>query len=263
MLCNATGLVGCPEVSQLLAGLLNKAQAVLGEHFVGMYLYGSLAIGGFDLRTSDIDFLVVTSVHLSRDAVAALSAMHARLLARGSHWAQELEGSYIPQSDIRRHDPQHAPHPHLERGSRELVPDQSDDDWVIHRRVLREQGVVLAGPETAGLIDPVSPAELRRALQDLMRCWWTPMIADPARLLDLGYRSYAIQTMCRMLYTLKFDTIVPKPVAAQWVKSELDARWAPLIDWSFQWPQAEQPGTLEQTCELIRLVSEHCMRLVM
>lgn len=249
-----------PEVRQVLDTVLYGVQAILGEQFLGMYLYGSLAIGGFDPRTSDIDFLVVTNTELNLEAVAALGEMHTRLLADGSHWARELEGSYIPRSDIRRHNPQHAPHLHLERGSSVLVADQSDDDWVIHRHVLREQGVVFAGPPASDLIDPVAPEELRGALLSLLRNWWTPMITDPARLIPLDYRCYAVQTMCRMLYTLRFNAVVPKRVAAQWAKTEFDSRWSPLIDWSFQWPREEQPGTLEETCELITYVSEYCNR---
>lgn len=258
MSLEADELARYPEVDRLLQELLRSVQAILGEQFVGMYLYGSLAIGGFDPRTSDIDFLVVTSVEPSPEVAAALGEMHVSLLADGSPWAQELEGVYIPRSDIRRHDPHQAPHLQLERGSRELVTDKSYCDWIIHRRVLREQGAALAGPPAHELIDPVSTSELRQALQELIAEWWAPMIDDTSRLEHLGYRCYAVQTMCRVLYTLKFDTIVPKTAAAQWAKAELDSRWSPLIDWSFQWPRVEQLGTLEQTCELIRLVSEYC-----
>jgi predicted nucleotidyltransferase len=247
-----------PEVRQLLDDVLRSVQPILGERFVGMYLYGSLAIGGFDLRTSDIDFLVVAAEEPRPEVVAALCALHARLSAGGSHWARELEGSYIPVPDIRHHDPQHAVHLHLERGEGQLTFERHDSDWVIHRHVLWEQGVVLAGPPACELIDPVSPADMRRALLDLMRGWWTPMIEDPSRLYPLGYRCYAIQTMCRVLYTLKFNTIVPKPVAAQWARAELGSRWSPLIDWSFSWPRVEQPDSLTETRELIRCVSEHC-----
>lgn len=247
-----------PEVRQVLDAVLSGVQVILQEQLIGMYLYGSLAIGGFDPRTSDIDFLVVTAAAPSPKEQAALGAMHANLLAGGSPWVQELEGSYIPQDDIRRHDPQHAWHLHLERGSRQLVADRSDCDWVIHRRVLREQGVALAGPPAHELIDPVTPAELRQALQELLASWWAPMIKDNSRLQHLGYRCYAVQTMCRVLYTLKFDAIVPKLVAAHWAKTELDRRWSPLIDWSLAWPREERQWTLAQTCEMIRYMSELC-----
>ena len=44
-----------PDVNAVLAELSASVQTVLGHHFVGMYLYGSLALGDFNPRSSDID----------------------------------------------------------------------------------------------------------------------------------------------------------------------------------------------------------------
>ncbi len=41
-----------PDVNAVLHRLLAEVQAVLGERFVGLYLYGSLAGGDFDPDTS-------------------------------------------------------------------------------------------------------------------------------------------------------------------------------------------------------------------
>ena len=49
-----------PEVNVLLFRLLKEVQEALGEQFIGMYLYGSLASGDFDEKSSDVDFVVVT-----------------------------------------------------------------------------------------------------------------------------------------------------------------------------------------------------------
>ena len=49
----------------MLELLLSSATRVLESQLVGMYLYGSLSSGDFDLETSDIDFLVVTTSTLS------------------------------------------------------------------------------------------------------------------------------------------------------------------------------------------------------
>ena len=238
--------------------MLHSVQLILGRRFVGLYLHGSLASGGFDPRTSDIDFLVITAAALDSKQAAALDELHASLLSRHPRWAGELEGSYIPADEARRYDPRRSVHLHLERGAGRLVAEQHDTDWIIQRHVLHEHGVALAGPPANELIDAVTPLELRRALLELMRGWWAPMAHDTARLQHLGYRCYAVQTMCRMLYTLQHGAIAPKPVAAQWAKAQLDARWSPLIDWSFRWPRVEQPGTLEQTRALIDYVSEYC-----
>ena len=54
--------------------------------------------------------------------------------------------------------------------------------------------------------------------------------ADPLALRHRGYRAYTVLTICRMLYTLEFGTIVSKPTAARWAREALGPRWAPLID---------------------------------
>lgn len=41
-----------PDINAVLHTLLTSTGEVLGERFVGLYLYGSLASGGFDPETS-------------------------------------------------------------------------------------------------------------------------------------------------------------------------------------------------------------------
>src|SRR6266540_6103938 len=97
-----------PEINKILELLLSSATRVLGSQLVGMYLYGSLSSGDFDLETSDIDFLVVTTSSLSDKTIAELESMHHRIWKSGLKWSAKLEGSYIPKRDIRRHDPHSA-----------------------------------------------------------------------------------------------------------------------------------------------------------
>ena len=135
-----------PDVNHLLRQLEVEIRSTLGGHFIGMYLYGSLALGDFNPQTSDIDFIVVTDQELPNELLQALQAMHTRIAAGPSHWANELEGSYIPQGALRRYDPDSACHPHIDRGSGRLEVEQHDSDWVVQRYSLREYGVTLAGP---------------------------------------------------------------------------------------------------------------------
>ncbi len=250
-----------PDVNTILHELLSSVRATLGNHFVGMYLYGSLALGDFTPGRSDIDFIVVTDVELSDELVSALQVMHARLASSGLPWAKELEGSYIPRDALRHYDPAHTRHPHLGTGERAPQVEQHDMDWVIQRHVLRERGVVVAGPAIAALIDPVSPDELRRAVADLMSFWWEPMVHDPTRLQQSGYPSYAVLTMCRVLYTLHHGTVVSKPVAARWAKEMLGARWGSLIDHALDWRHGMPDGNVKETQDLIRYTVERCRQL--
>ncbi|HWE60228.1 MAG TPA: aminoglycoside adenylyltransferase domain-containing protein [Chloroflexota bacterium] len=253
-----------PDVNTVLMWFLREIRAILGDYLRGMYLSGSLALGDFSHERSDIDFVAVTDIEVADDRFAALQAMHARFNAGDSPWATEVEAAYIPLDALRRYDPAHARHPHIQRGAREaLVWDQLASDWVLQRHILREHGVIVAGPHPSMLIDPVSPRDMRRAVGALMEEWWGTMPLDPAplRRAAIGYQAYAVLTMCRMLYTLDHGEVVSKPVAARWAQQELDARWFGLIDRALAWRKDRQvtPALdVDDTVALIQYTGEQC-----
>jgi predicted nucleotidyltransferase len=242
-----------PDVNKILNLLLTSIQEILGNQLVGMYLYGSLSSGDFNQETSDIDFLVVTTSTLSDRAIAELRSMHQRIWKSGQKWASKLEGSYIPKRDIRRHNPHSTPCPTVNEGKFYL--DQRGSDWIIQRHVIREQGIVLAGPDPKTLIDPVSPEDIRHAVKGVLQEWWFPMLEDPSWLKNHGseYHAFAILTMCRALYALQHGTIVSKPVAARWAQKELGDRWSQVIEQSLsQEVDYEDHDLYNESLELIR-----------
>lgn len=243
-----------PKVNAVLDELLSSVQAVLRDQFVGMYLYGSLAGGDFNPETSDVDFLVVTAGEVSDEMVSALQALHLRLAASGSKWAARLEGSYITQLALRRYDPVDGPFPCINEGEFYLA--RHGSDWIIQRHVLREHGVTLAGPAPRTLIDPVEPDDLRRAVLELLRGWWAPMLRDPARLRRPGHQAHAVLTMCRALHALAHGTIVSKPAAAHWAQPTLGEPWATLIAHAVTQRHDTQPDDLSETLDFIRYTLE-------
>jgi hypothetical protein len=244
-----------PDVNAVLHVLLSDVQTVLGNQFVGMYLYGSLASGDFVPQRSDIDFVVVTEGKLPVEMLPALEAMHARIAASGLKWAAKLEGSYIPQRMLRRYDPAAGPYPYINEGNFRVG--RHGSDWIIQRHTLREQGIVLAGPAPRTLIDPVQPDDLRRAVLGFLREWWAPMLQSPDPRLHGGeYQAYAVLTLCRALYTLEYGDIVSKSVAARWAQEAIDERWRPLIEQALAWPDEAQWNHLDETLDFIRYALE-------
>jgi hypothetical protein len=240
-----------PDVNAVLYVLLSSVQAVLGNHFIGLYVHGSLASADFDPQRSDIDFVVVTAAELPDEMLPALAAMHARLTASGLPWATKLEGSYIPQQALQRYDPAQAQHPAL-RVDGSFDVDGHGSDWVIQRHIIREQGIVVAGPAPHTLIDPVQPNDLRQAVLGILHEWWSPPFPAPERFRSSEYQAYAVLTMCRALYTLQYGTVVPKPVAAQWAQEALGERWAALIAWALAWRHDTPADNLNETLDFIR-----------
>ncbi len=239
-----------PEVNTVLQRLLAATQTTLGEQFVALYLYGSLASGDFDPERSDLDFAVVTEANLPTATVAALEDLHTRLWASGLKWAAKLEGAYVPRATLRRHAPTAAPCPTLNEGQFYLA--QLGSDWVIQRHILREHGVMVAGPPPDTLIDPVSPDDLRGAVRGILQEWWAPTLTQPARLQTSEYQAYAVLTMCRALHALQSGAIVSKPVAARWVQAAVSETRAALIEWALAWTPSDHSDHLAPTLDFVR-----------
>jgi hypothetical protein len=234
-----------PEVNQLLREFLAQVQAVLGERFTGLYLYGSLASGDFVPARSDIDFVVVTAGDLPGETVSALESLHARLWAGGSKWALKLEGTYITQTALRRYNPEDGPFPCVNEGKFYLARHESD--WVLQRHILREGGVAVAGPDIRPLIDPVPTDEIRLAVQGYLQEWWQPMLHHPERLQSREYQAYATLSMCRALYTLQLGRVASKTESARWAQNTFASRWTGLIERALAWPEGEQADEIAET----------------
>jgi hypothetical protein len=255
-----------PAVNTLLHMLRDEEALILGPELVGMYLSGSLTLGNFTAG-SDVDVVVATEGELSDKMFAALATMHDRLSTSGMRWADQLEMVYIPIAALRRHDPARAKHPYLGRGPGEhLRVITLHTDWVVQRAVLRDRGIILAGPPPTLLIEPISLDELHLAQIELMRFWWAPMAGEGAAadfLRPRGHQSLAVLTMCRMLYTLRTGEITSKSAAACWGQANLDPGWFGLIARADAWRTNHAPDDsvlapedeIRATQELIRQVA--------
>jgi predicted nucleotidyltransferase len=247
-----------PGVNEILSFMFAYVQEILGNQFVGMYLFGSLANGGFD-EHSDIDVLIVTDGELSAGTFSALQQLHQRINGLDSPWANQIEASYIPERALRRFDPWNKLHPHMDRGNGEVLHMMShESDWIIQRHILRERGIVIAGPDLQTLIDPVSSDELRQAVADVLPLWSDPILKNPSLINKRGYQSYCVLTLCRMYYTLRYGELLPKALAAKWALENLDARWGPLIERALIGRQNgdwdADPKDIDETVEMMQYV---------
>jgi hypothetical protein len=244
-----------PDVNAALNAVLAGAQEVLGGHFTGTIVHGSLASGDFDPARSDVDVLIVTEDTLPAGLLTQLAALHQHI-AKVHPWAGHMEVSYIPQQSLRRFAPPDVYHPAL-RVDGSFDVDGHGSEWIIQRHVIRETGIVMAGPDPKTLIDPVSPDDLRRAQLGLLREWWAPQLDAPFRIRDSEYQAYAVLTMCRALFTLEHGSIASKPAAARWAQAALGPRWAPLVEQAYQWRHGVTLDLFDEVLAFIRYTLEH------
>src|SRR2546423_981333 len=216
------------ELNSVLEDLVTSASGALGGAFVSACLQGSFAVGDFD-RHSDVDFVIVVAHELSDGQVDALQAIHRRLYGLSSAWAQHLEGSYFPLAILRKYDQCSTPLWYLDHGSQTLVRSTHCNTLVV-RWVVRERGVMLAGPSPATLLDPVPVDALRQEIRATMRDWGQQILDDPDRYRNRFYQGYIVLNYCRMLHDLVEGRPGSKRAGAAWAKTTLDPAWSGLID---------------------------------
>lgn len=250
---NALNPTPYKSVNAALRLLLARAQMVLGDNFLGLYLHGSLAMGDFNLKKSDIDFAVVTKQEISEEKLEALKMMHEAIRVSHLDLADRIEGPYIFQEALQKFDPNKAEHPWLSING-PLKKEKLDSDWLIQLYILREYGITVAGPDIKTLVDPIEPVDLKRAQLAVLHEWWLPQLEDHAKLQSSEYQSYAILTMCRALYTLRYGSIVSKLKAAEWAQGALGEPWAGLIRQALGWEKGKSLDKLDQTLDFIRFI---------
>lgn len=231
------------DLNQLLVELVDGARDVLGDAFHGAYLQGSFALGAADAH-SDVDFIVVTEHDVTPEQQAELQALHQRLYALPTSWAQHLEGSYVPRKVLRRPDLARRPLLYLDNGATEFALDNHDNTAVV-RWLLREHGVVLAGPDPRELVEPITADELRAEMRwalGLWRAWFRSMDSISRRALAVAVLSHA-----RILHTLVIGEVSSKRVAGEWALVALEPECGPLIRWALEdrpdpWTKVREPA---------------------
>jgi len=228
------------DLDSVLSDLVVKTQEALAGNFLGAYLVGSFALGAGD-QHSDVDFLVIT-----REGISALQLDGLREFHRAEPgniregalrpdlrlgWAELLEGSYVPDDDVRRPattDVDRDRWWYLDNGSRELVL-SDHDNTAVTRWVLRERAITLAGPRPWTLLDPVPPDALRQEAAGRLAHWQAELRADPDSLANAWLQQHVVLAFCRARYTMETGRVASKSAAGAWGTEHLDARWRELI----------------------------------
>lgn len=216
------------ELNEVLVELVAEIGRALDSEFVGAYLQGSFAVGGFDVH-SDVDFAVVTTRDLSDQQVERLRTVHGRIYELDCEWAKHLEGSYFPRRVLSSPEGRGRPLWYLEHGARTLTLSEHCNTVVV-RWVLREHGVVLVGPAPAELIDFIPVEVLRQEIGETMRDWGSEILETPGRFRNRFYQSFIVLSYAKMLHDFRMGRIGSKREGAEWAKKALDASWTDLID---------------------------------
>ncbi len=210
-----------PLLRDLADGLRPLCPPVLGA-----WVTGSVSLGAFDVRRSDIDVIVVTDGDLSTDQVDRIAALHSQL-ERDHILARRLEVQYLPTEALR--DEPARPYPVADHGQFQPVG-RGDLDATL-RWLLRERGITLFGPTVGELPIVVSWDDVLAAMRSNLTVEWDwsatraplPVLAEDEEVF------YAVATLCRILSTVEDGRIVSKGAAVEAWSDRVSDSWLQLL----------------------------------
>lgn len=219
-----------PDIRAFLDLILSRMQAILGEKLVGLYLFGSLAIGDFDYEISDLDLLAATTVDLDENKFGELEKMHDRLVENNSQWKNRLEIAYLSLHGLKTFKT-HTTQAAIISPGEPFHFKESEKHWLIDWYIVRKNGITLFGPPPANIIEPISKEEFVQAVREQANKWRDYVEhAKHSR----PYQGYVILTMCRAFYAVKNGKQVSKKQAALWAQKQLP-EWSSLIQNAIKW----------------------------
>jgi predicted nucleotidyltransferase len=206
--------------------LAGRLRASLGEALVGVYLHGSIVLGGFNPELSDLDVLAVTRRRTTVDEKRLL----VEIVADASGNPSPLEFHLVAQADLR---PWQHPTPFdfhysdvwrdaLRADLAEALGRQgdADPDLAAHVMVVRQRGVAIDGPPPADVFPDVPWDDYADSLLRDLR--W-------ARSTDRPWPVYRVLSPARIWATLATREIQSKDSGGAWALERIRADLRPVL----------------------------------
>jgi len=227
------GVLNDHAVRTQLEELQYQLLKLLSKNLVGLYLHGSLAMGGFNPARSDLDLLVVTEHPLSPETQYQLL----RLLLQLSKKPYPIEISFLSLQDLH---PWRYPTPYqlhfsedwrsryeeqlaLEAGQREDTSREqpTDPDLAAHITILHQRGLRLYGRPIAEVFPPVPRADYVDSIVQDFHWAKKRLERDPV---------YFVLNACRVWGFLQDGEILSKAEAGEWARRALPERFRLLVE---------------------------------
>lgn len=223
------------EVLRLLAHYLLSIFQLFQSDLVGVYVRGSLACGGFDPRSSDVDVFVILEERMDARRFDKLRTVHEDLREQFPCFGPRLEVAYLSRADIRTYRPNTC-HPTIVKRA-PLQSKLHESDWILERVATVDHGIALLGPPAGTLIDRVSSGEIRKTAEEILDRWivWARDEESPDWKLPAIHKAFVVQSTCRALFTAIYGEMVSKEAAVDWALSWLEEPWSTTVRNSKNW----------------------------
>ena len=215
-------------INPLLSAYQIALQTQLPTLIQGLYIGGSIALGEFNPRLSDIDFLTILRRPATTAELQQLKTIHKTLATQ--YPQAPLSGSYILPDGLGKQAHEVAPHPYFhdhtfhESGHFEIN--------FVTWWVLKYYGITLMGPEPQTLSFDVDWRELRAAMHTNLNTYWRGWTSGRQAVIGLASDEgiqWAVTGVSRLFYSFHESDITTKVRAAEYALQRVPPRWHRII----------------------------------
>ncbi|WP_179134592.1 aminoglycoside adenylyltransferase domain-containing protein [Oceanobacillus timonensis] len=200
------------SIQAFLDNLLAEIKQITGSLFIGCYVHGSLAMGGFQPENSDIDLLVVLNKTLDEKQKQQLAA----LFLNKSNNPYPIEISFLLENRLKKWE---HPFPYIfhfsedwrkqiEKNKNQVIEknEGKDADLAAHIAVLMNRGITLECPQASSIFPAVPRSDFIASIHsDYKECLVT-YTDTPV---------YALLNMLRFYWYLKANCFLSKQEAGK------------------------------------------------
>lgn len=214
------------SISTLIERIIHQFHTILGENLIGIYLHGSLVLGGFNPHRSDLDFLVVIADPLDQPTRQRLIevTLHLAIDAppKGLEYSIVLQEHTLYPTFPTPFELHYSTdwHTAFQAGAAQLQQPSTDPDLPAHFKVITVNGRCVYGEPIAMIFGPVSDA-----------LYWAALRYDAEASLAMIEQAGADQilNLCRILAFRQERLVLSKYEGGIWGLITLDPRFHRLV----------------------------------
>jgi predicted nucleotidyltransferase len=267
------------EVKAFLEEYINLVNKYIPSTLEEIYIHGSIALGAYEHKSSDIDLLTVMNRRLTEEDTEALHSIHTILVQ--TYEKPELDCVYISWEQLSKISSK-------SKGRNEKYQFYNDGELQfgdyfnfnpITWWTLKNHGIKVIGRDSEVMKLEVSAEDLVSYVHNNMNSYWINFIQrvdkNKEALLDLPSKEIDLQLewivlgLLRQFYTIKEQNIISKLGAGNYGISSLSRQWHNIIQEAINIRKgindriySTDRERLESTIRFSQYLIEHCNSIV-